>query len=299
MTDSPTSATRAQAQLDIGFYCTLLRELRIEVLPNVDMTKVVDTVPRDATLAVTSSPAHGVEGTLETTLALRRAGFRVVPHLAARSLRDRRQLAELWQQYVDAGVEEVFLVGGDQEWPAGEFPNSRALLEAVVQLQPRPARIGITAYPEGHPHIPDDVLHADLLAKQAHAQYAITQLVFDPEALLTWLTRMRSNGFVLPVYLCLPGTLRLDRLIRIGMRLGLGTSLRYLEKQRGLVGRLLTGGLRYDPGDLLDDLARRPTAAQAGIVGVHWSSFNSVDSVVHWVLARRESLGCATEGATA
>lgn len=143
------------------------------------------------------------------------------------------------------------------------------------------------------------MLEANLLAKQAYAHYVITQLVFDPDALLNWLARSRGRGFTLPVYLCLRGTLRLGRLIRVGMRLDLGTSLRYLEKQRGLVGRLLTGGLRYDPSDLLDGLARRPAAAHAGIVGVHWSSFNSVDSVVHWVLARRESLGCGQEGATA
>lgn len=299
MTDSPSSLVSTEAQIDTRFLCSLLRELRIEVLPNIDLSKVTSIVPRDATLTVTSSPAHGVEGTLQTALALRREGYRVVPHLAARALCDRSQLAQLWHQYTTAGIDEVFVVGGDQERPAGEFPNSLALLQTLIELEPPPTRIGITAYPEGHPHIPSDVLETDLLAKQAYAHYATTQIVFDPDALLSWLVRSRARGFTLPVYLCLPGTLRLDRLIRIGMRLGLGTSLRYLEKQRGLVGRLLTGGLRYDPGDLLDGLARRPAAAHAGIVGVHWSSFNSVESVVHWVLARRESLGCGQEGATA
>lgn len=163
-------------------------------------------------------------------------------------------------------------------------------------MQPRPARFGVTAYPEGHPHIPPDVLERDLLAKQAYAHYAITQLVFDPDTIVQWLATMCHRGFSLPVYLCLPGTLRLDRLLRIGLRLGLGASLRYLEKQQGLVGRLLTGGIRYDPGDLLEGLAQRTSAPGLGIIGVHWSSFNAVETVVHWVMERRHSYDCTEEG---
>ncbi|MDW8058902.1 MAG: methylenetetrahydrofolate reductase [Thermomicrobium sp.] len=293
MTDSQTPAAHPVGSVDLQFLCSLLAELRIEVLPNVELEKVLETVPRDATLTVTSSPAHGVEGTLETALALRRAGYQVVPHLAARALRDRAQLAELWRRYSEAGVDEVFIVGGDQERPAGEFAASLDLVRAVVELQPRPRRIGITSYPEGHPHIPADVLERDLLAKQEYADYAVTNLVFDPDLFVRWLTTMRSHGFRLPLYIGLPGTLRIDRLIRIGMRLGLGSSIRYLEKQRGLVGRILSGGgLRYDPGDFLDELAKRPVEARAGIVGVHWYSFNAVGSVMSWVTERRTELGC-------
>jgi methylenetetrahydrofolate reductase (NADPH) len=279
--------------VDTKFLCSVLAELRTEVLPNVELDKVLQAVPTEATLTATSSPAHGVEGTLQTALALRGAGYRVVPHLAARAIRDRAQLAELWRQYAAAGVEEVLIVGGDQEKPAGEFAASLDLVKAVVELDPRPRRIGITSYPEGHPHIPEDVLERDLLAKQAYAHYAVTNLVFDPEVFVRWLVAMRSRGFTLPIYIGLPGTLRLDRLIRIGMRLGLGSSLRYLEKQRGLVGRLLTGGgLRYDPGDFLDEVARRPAETRTGIIGVHWYSFNSVSSVVNWVTERKQRLGC-------
>lgn len=293
MNDSTGMVVSPQESIDSNFLCSLLRELRIEVLPNVDLSKVSAVVPKDATLAVTSSPAHGVQGTLDTALALRREGFRVVPHLAARAIRSRAELVELWSRYAAAGIDEVFVVGGDQTEPAGEFPNSLALLQSVVELDPRPTRIGITSYPEGHPHISDEVLERDLLAKQAYAHYAVTQIIFDADVLLRWLSTMRSHGFTLPIYIGLPGTLRIDRLIRIGLRIGVGASLRYLEKQRGLVGRLLTGGLNYDPGDLLDDLARRPAATTAGIIGVHWNSFNALHSVVDWVTQRRRSLDCA------
>lgn len=293
MNDSYGTAASPAGAVDTRFLCSLLATWRIEVLPNVEVDKVREVVPEGATLTVTSSPAHGVEGTLQTALALRAAGYRVVPHLAARAIRDHNQLAELWRRYAAAGVGEVFIVGGDQEQPAGEFAASLDLVRAVVELEPRPQRIGITSYPEGHPHIPDDVLMRDLLDKQPYADYAVTNLVFDPDVFLRWLVGVRQRGFTLPIYIGLPGTLRLDRLIRIGMRLGLGSSLRYLEKQRGLVGRILTGGgLRYDPGDFLDEVARRPDTTREGIIGVHWYSFNAVKSVVEWVTERRQRLGC-------
>lgn len=82
--------------------------------------------------------------------------------------------------------------------------------------------MGIAAYPEGHPKIDSVTLLADLLAKQVYADYAVLQLTFDPEALLRWLERGRQQRFRLPVYLCLSGMLRLDRLLRIGLRLWWG-----------------------------------------------------------------------------
>jgi methylenetetrahydrofolate reductase (NADPH) len=49
----------------------------------------------------------------------------------------------------------------------------------------------------------------------------------------------------------------------------------------------------------LDELVRRPAAIQGGIVGIHWSSFNALASVVEWVAAKRARLGCPGEGVQA
>lgn len=45
MTDVPSSLVSREAQIDTRFLCSLLRELRIEVLPNVDLSKVTSLVP--------------------------------------------------------------------------------------------------------------------------------------------------------------------------------------------------------------------------------------------------------------
>ncbi|WP_416140152.1 hypothetical protein ACM26W_07225 [Halomonas sp. HK25] len=41
------------------------------------------------------------------------AGFRVVPHLAARLVRDRPHLIGLLERLAALGVEDAFVVGGD------------------------------------------------------------------------------------------------------------------------------------------------------------------------------------------
>lgn len=280
----------AIAQQDVAWLAALLSSLRLEVLPKIDPAKVADVTPPDAVLTVTSSPTLGIWPTVETALALRARGYTVVPHIAARAIRDRQELADIWAQLAHAGIREVFVVGGDQEQPIGSFTSASELLPEIVALSPRPQRIGIAAYPEGHPRIPSEVLNQVLLAKQKYADYAVLQMVFDDAALVSWLQHIRAAGFQLPVYLCLPGTLRLNRLLRIGIRLGLGASLRYLEKQRGLFGQLLAGGVRYDPWTLLSALATRPPAERPGIIGIHWSTFNAIEPVVAWVAARRQAL---------
>lgn len=227
---------------------------------------------------------------MELAIDLHRRGFTVVPHLAARAVQDRQELARIIDALVDAGIDEVFVIGGDQEQPVGAFTSALELLDALSTLERRPRTIGIAAYPEGHPKIPSDVLLDTLLRKQQHAAYAILQMSFDAGAIMSWLRSAKRQGFGLPVYLCLPGTLRIDRLLRIAVRLGIGQSLRYLEKQQGLLPQLLTGGYRYDPWSLIQALLAQFTPDHEQIVGIHWSTFNELARTIEWIEGKQREL---------
>ena len=48
-----------------------------------------------ATVSVTASPAKGIEATVALCEQLQALGFRAVPHLSARMIRDRAHLSEL------------------------------------------------------------------------------------------------------------------------------------------------------------------------------------------------------------
>ena len=73
----------------------LLRSPRYEVIPAKGTEQaVVDLVPAGMTLTVTASPVKGLDATIELTERLAARGYRVVPHLAARSVTSDAHLAE-------------------------------------------------------------------------------------------------------------------------------------------------------------------------------------------------------------
>src|SRR4029077_8304517 len=101
-----------------------------------------------------ASPAKGIEATVALCEQLQAKGFRAVPHLSARMIRDRAHLAELIAWLEGAGVDRAFVVGGDAEEP-GDYPERLSLLRAMTEIGQPLAEIGISAYPQGHAFIAD------------------------------------------------------------------------------------------------------------------------------------------------
>lgn len=284
------------SSMDTAWACRVLDNGRIEVLPTADPGAVAEAVPPGFKVAVTCSPRLGVDPTVELAGELRRRGLSVVPHISARGVSGPGHLERVARRLAESGIDEVFVVGGDADRPAGEYSSAAELLDALVSAVGRTFTIGVAAYPEGHPRIPAHVLVAALLAKQRYASYAVMQICFNSAAILRWIDDARAAGLAVPLYLCLPGRVRLDRLVRIAMRLGLGPSLRYLEKQKALLPVLLTGGALYDPWATIEELAGSPGDARRWVVGIQWSTFNEVAATVRWVERKRRELECAAVG---
>ena len=82
----------------------LVRAARYEVLPTPTVEdKVLEHLPLDRAITVTASPAKGMDATLDLAERLAKQGYSVVPHLAARMVRDREQLAEIAERLTTAG----------------------------------------------------------------------------------------------------------------------------------------------------------------------------------------------------
>ena len=103
---------------------------------------------------MTASPAKGIEATVALCEQLQARGFRAVPHLSARMIRDRAHLADLIAWLEGAGVDRAFVVGGDAKEP-GDFPDGLSLLREMADIGHPLAEIGIPCYPQGHAFIPD------------------------------------------------------------------------------------------------------------------------------------------------
>lgn len=252
-----------------------------EVLPLASTEGQIASLPAGSEVSVTASPTKPIEATVELAARLQAAGFHAIPHLSARMIRDRAHLDELVSRIADAGIVEIFVVGGDAETP-GEFVDGLALLRALAERGHAFRHVGIPCYPDGHAFIPDDALLAALAAKAEHATYMTTQLCFDAAKIDAWLRARRADGIGLPVVLGVPGAVEPHRLVTIGARIGVRDTKRFVLKNLGLVGRLLRSGGFYRPDGLLDELAPTIGDPLLDVQGVHLYTFNQIDLTRQW-----------------
>jgi methylenetetrahydrofolate reductase (NADPH) len=278
-----SSLTLAQSAALAG----VLRAPTFELVPLKNALEQAAFLPAGATVSVTASPAKGIEATVALCEELQALGFRAVPHLSARMIRDRAHLAELIAWMEGAGVDRAFVVGGDAKEP-GDFPDGLALLREMAEIGHPLSEIGIPCYPQGHSFIADAPLLEALRAKAAFASYMTTQLCFDPVAIRTWLADRRGEGITLPVHVGLPGVAEPQRLLAISARIGVADTHRFLVKNTQFIARLIRSGGFYRPDGLLEGLAPVIADPASGIVDMHLYTFNAVDVTERW---RQEFLG--------
>ena len=257
----------------------LLERPLFELIPLRDALERAEALPPGAGTTVTASPTHGIESTIELCEGLIARGHPATPHLPAHMIRDRSHLAELLERSETGGIRDVFVVGGDAK-DRGEIHDGLALLRMMEELGHPFDSIGVAGYPEGHPSIPDEVLLSSLKEKQAHATYLTTQMSFDPNAIASWIARMRRSGVTLPVRVGLPGAVEFRRLLRVAARIGVGGSVRYLRKNRQLFRLLL--GRSFTPERLLRSLAPMLADQEADVRALHLFTFNQVEATVAW-----------------
>ncbi len=263
----------------------LVAATRFELVPMKGVDDAIEALPESSTVSVTCSPTKGIPATLDLAVRLLDLGHHPIPHISARMVEGPDEVFKLAAWIREHGLRDLFVVGGDAEHPHGPYADGSMFLRDLLAHDHGLARIGVPAYPDGHPFIDRSVLRDALHAKQALiteagvSAGASTQMCFDAGSIRAWLQEERSLGLTLPIHLGVPGVVDRARLMRMGARLGVGTSLRYLSKNRASVVRMLAPG-GYDPTDLVRAMA--PDAEALGIVGLHSFTFNSVADTAKW-----------------
>jgi methylenetetrahydrofolate reductase (NADH) len=257
-----------------------LDALRYEVLPFESAESAVAGVARPLTLTVTCSPRHGNDHTVDAARRFRERGHTVIVHLAARMVRGPEHLDVLLRRMAEAGLAHVFLVGGDASEPLGPYASALELLPELRSHAHGPRTVGITAYPEGHPLIDDATLLDSLRRKSPAADYMVTQLCFDPGVVLRWVAEVREAGVSLPVYVGIPGIVDRRRLLELSMRVGVGASISFVRKQRGV--RLFTRRATGSAAELLGAIDPL-VGGESGIAGVHFFTFNRLAETLRFV----------------
>jgi len=273
----------ARARFDAAEQEALRRLLgtpKLEILPLAGVLPQLASLAPGETLSVTASPGKGLGASLDMAEVLRRDGFGVVVHLAARMVADSTHLDRLLRRMEAAGLDRAFVVGGDAS-PPGAYRDALSLLRAMAERGHHLVEIGIGCHPQGHPAISDDALLTTLAEKAPFADYMTTQLCFDALALSTWIAARRQEGLALPVDIGLPGAIDVSRLLRISLRIGVTDAARFVSKQGGLLTRLLRPG-GYRPDRLLRELVPTLADPAARVRGLHLFTFNQVEQTAAW-----------------
>lgn len=259
----------------------LLSNARYEVLPTASTEdKVLEHLPRDRTITVTASPSKGLEATLDLTERLAGHGYVVVPHLAARMVSGRSELAEIADRLVGKGVTGVFVPGGDAD-PAGDYPDALSLLEDLAALGRPFSHVGITGYPESHPSINDDLTVQSMWDKRRHATHIVSNLTFDAALVRDWLHRLRGRGVTMPLLLGIPGPVERAKLLGMATKIGVGESTRFLAKNKSLFARLAAPG-GFTGESFLEKCAPALGEGGALVEGLHIFTFNQIAETEAW-----------------
>ena len=264
-----------------GTVVRLLENARYEVLPTAATEdKVLTHLPRDRVVTVTASPSKGLEATLDLTERLTGHGYVVVPHLAARMVSGRAELAEIAERLRGKGITQVFVPGGDAE-AVGDYPDALALLEDLKELGSPFSHVGITGYPESHPTIHDDLTVQSMWDKRHHATHIVSNLTFDPAVVRDWVRRLRARGVTMPLLLGLPGPVERTKLLAMATRIGVGESTKFLAKNKGLFARLAAPG-GFTGEAFLEKCAPALGEDGALVEGLHVFTFNQIAETEAW-----------------
>lgn len=251
-----------------------------------------DIIPAGTMISVTWMPNDTHDERVAAASAIRDAGFVPLPHIAARRIRDGLEFAELVKRLNgEAGVDQLFIIGGDLAQPSGEFQSS---LELIARQSP--ARLGIRAigvagYPEGHPTISQSMLEQELDTKLAiiadgdMTGFAISQFAFAAEPIVQWLRAFRARGNQELVRIGLAGPANLRTLLRYGRLCGAGASMRVLSNHGASIARILT---ETGPDPVIQTLVKQTSVESLGAVALHLFPFGGLARTARWVVPVRE-----------
>ena len=244
---------------------------RIEIIPSDGIVeKVRASVPLSTPLTVTCLPHHGIARTVQVARCLSEEGYRVMPHLAARTVSSKSGLRQLVRDCQRSGISDVLVIGGDAPEATGPYPSAISLMRDIAEISSGSLSQTIAGYPEGHPLVKPLQLLGALLEKQELAASLVTQICFSPTKVLDYVRILRHEGITLPVYAGVPGLIERTRLIALAGAIGVGPSIKLLTRQGPLARRLLSGG-HYSPETLIAGLGN------AGLAGIHLHSMNNLD----------------------
>jgi methylenetetrahydrofolate reductase (NADH) len=255
-----------------------LEALREHFDPGIDVT-------------ITFLPGDNYRHNVETAVALRRAGFNPVPHIAAREMASREALDDfLARARGEAGVRRILLIAGDVAASKGPYRSSLDVGASGLIEAHGFSGLSVAGHPEGHPYLTEAATFKALEAWRDWGQLTkirvdvVTQFCFESAPIVGWIGELEARGIALPVIVGLAGPATPATLTKFALRCGVGNSIRSLRGQIGRFGRLLTD---TGPDDVMRGLQSASKAATAPIAGFHLFPFGGLRKAAEWLRSTR------------
>lgn len=221
---------------------------------------------------------------------LRRCGYEPVPHFAARRIVDADILEERLRGVAgEAGVQDVLVIGGGLDRPAGPFAGALDLLATGAFDRHGITRIGLAGHPEGSPDFSEVVALDALRLKQDFCERTgaqpriVTQFGFDGEAFGRWANALSQAGIAMPIHMGVAGPAKLTALVKYAALCGIGNSIGFLKKR---MGSLLGLVANFSPDDIVLPIETAAAEPASPIVQLHVFPFGGLPASAQWLKER-------------
>ena len=233
------------------------------------------------------TPNLTAEDMIEATSFACSLGLTPVPHIAVRRLGGKAAARNLLTRLSESGAEAVLLIGGDVPVPAGPYRSSFELLCTGALQTSGIRKFGVAGYPEGHPAMDDGTISENLSLKLDYASneglevFVVSQFCFDGSVITDWATRLRARGVTAQIRAGVAGPTNVAKLLELGLRCGVGNSIRALKGKMGSVLRLVSA---YEPEDVIEDIAAARLAIPSlSALTVHLFAFGGTMMTAQWM----------------
>jgi methylenetetrahydrofolate reductase (NADPH) len=140
----------------------------------------------------------------------------------------REELEKILDSYAEAGVHHLMALRGDPpEGPRAEWTPTEGGLDYALDLVELARsrgdfRVGVAAFPEGHPSGASRDADADILVAKARAgaEFAVTQMFFRASDYVDLVERVRARGVDIPILPGIMPILNLNAIQRQGELVG-------------------------------------------------------------------------------
>ena len=243
-----------------------------------------------ATVYVAHTPKATLEDVLRVSIELQSSGLSAFPHIVARRLDSMHTLRQVVARLQDAGIDQILIIAGDVDTPAGPFESSLHVIDSGVLSKTQVRTVAFAGHPEGHHAMDAGQLMDALRHKQDFALrtgidvHITTQFGFNAETVYRWVRELSVQGVNLPVHVGLAGPTPAHKLLKFALKCGVGASLQAALRNPGAIGNMVA--MSTTPETMITELVRLGAGSElTQIVKPHFFTFGGALACARWFRA--------------